>query len=343
MKNNTDQQFYTSEQDYLRSSAIKEFELCSWLYYSDYSLKIPQSSNDGARMGTVVHSVFEVLLNPRHKKNYDNIIIVNSLKGSNSILELVWKLMKDNDLPETEEIYNKIESMILVGLKTNFFVENEKLIGSEKRFKYENESPKYKIFGTMDKIVETDKNIIIYDWKSSKRKYEGEDKESNIQGLFYSLASIKFWPNKIPIVRFVFLQFTEDPIIELSYDLNTLKGFEYYLSSVWEKTKNFSEKEAKNNFAGNKPIPKEGFSGSLACGYSKFKGHKNKEGKEYWHCPMKWSFPYYFIKENDKIISTFLEQDLYKFELKHGQILEKKQYLGCPIHNKNENNVLDSF
>jgi hypothetical protein len=236
--------------------------------------------------------------------------------------------------------------MIMVGLKTNFFVDNEVLIGSEKRFKYKNENPKYLLYATMDKVNETDKNIIIYDWKSSKKKYEGEDKESNLQSLIYSLISTKIWPNKQPIIRFVFLQYPEDPIIELSYDLATLKGFEYYLAQQQEKIEKFTLKDAESNFAADKEIPKTGeFKGRLSCGFSKYKGQLKKDGNLMWACPFKWDFNYYKIKENNKLLYCVLEEDLSKTQLKDGQIVEKMTYKGCPRYNnlKPEINILDNF
>ena len=57
----------------LSASKIKKLEDCSWAYWAAYHLKLPDSSNDGARRGTICHLVFECLLNPRHLKNYKKI------------------------------------------------------------------------------------------------------------------------------------------------------------------------------------------------------------------------------------------------------------------------------
>lgn len=72
------------EKQYLKvlsASRIKTLETCSWVYWNNYHTKVPQSQNDGALRGTICHTIFELLLNKRHLKNYKRIIKRIQLMG----------------------------------------------------------------------------------------------------------------------------------------------------------------------------------------------------------------------------------------------------------------------
>jgi len=328
----------------LSSSKIKTYDSCSYIYFQRYINKVPDIPNEGSLKGTICHIIFECLSNTRHKKNYDKIIEFNSLKGSISVLELVWKLMKKYNLPDTEEIYHSIEQMILVGLKNQFIIENSKILGIEYEFNIENKEPSYKIRGFMDKVIKKDNIIFIYDYKSGKKKYFGEEHHSNLQALIYSLACKNIWPNLKVIVRFIFLQFPNDPILEVSFEDNVLKGFQYFLESQQNAIDNFTEKDALSNLAANKGMPTDGsFSGSLICGFSSKPNQIKKDGKPYYECSYKWNFDYYSVKDNSgKILYSVLDKNSIK--LKTGEVIEKKRHLGCPHFNDIKIiNPLDDF
>ena len=58
----------------LSASRIKTLQSCSWMYYCNYNLKLPQKNNSGAMRGTVAHLIFEVLANPRHEHYVKQIV-----------------------------------------------------------------------------------------------------------------------------------------------------------------------------------------------------------------------------------------------------------------------------
>jgi ATP-dependent helicase/DNAse subunit B len=316
----------------LSASRIKVLEDCSWIYYCKYHLNLPDPSNVGAKMGSICHLIFEMLINPRHRKNYDKIVKNKSIDGDKAIVRLVKKHMaKENLQPE---FYLQIDQMILVGLKADFFVKGKKgekseLLGAEFEFNIKNEEPKYFIKGFMDKPYKVGKRSVIVDYKSSKSKFEGEDKESNIQGLMYSLASKKTWPDLDPEIQFVFLRFNDDPTVKVKFNENTLKGFEEYLAYVQKRVDNFSEEDARKNFAFDQE-GKEGFKGKLMCGFAKTKGEKKKDGTPKWSCPFKFSFKYFVLKNKDgKTIKSSFEND---FKPEEGEKVLELFYTGCPKH-----------
>jgi hypothetical protein len=298
----------------LSASRIKTLETCSWVYWNNYHTKVPQSQNDGALRGTICHTVFELLLNKRHLKNYKRIIKKNAIDGDEGVNRLVKKLSAKVKLDESN--YKLLNDMILVGLKNDFFGEGGEIVKPEYDFDIINEEPKYHIKGFIDKPIKIKKEMHIIDYKSSKYKFRGDDLEANIQAMMYSLASKKLWPKLKPIVKFLFLRFPKQPMQELSFDDNEIKGFEHYLEHINQYVDNFDENSAQANFA--------------------IDNIKNKWMCQVggWKCPYKDPYEYY-VKLNDKneVVESSLDG---KFKSIEGFKIEKRFYQGCPKFNNNK-------
>ncbi len=58
----------------LSASRIKTAQGCSWLYWCKYKLKLPDTSNDGAKRGSICHLIFELLGEKKTKPHYDKIM-----------------------------------------------------------------------------------------------------------------------------------------------------------------------------------------------------------------------------------------------------------------------------
>ena len=325
----------------LSASKLKIFDSCSWVYYSNYHLHIPQNQNDGARMGGCVHNILELLIKPKHHKYVEKLVKAKTIVGS-SIEKLVRHYAKKEELVLTQENLLKIDQMLLVALNTEFILENAKFIEAELKFDIKNEDPIYYIKGFMDKTWMRGDEVIIDDYKSSKVKFKGSDSESNLQSLVYSLAALKLWPGKKPRVRFIFLQHPKDPIMECTFSEDALAGFEYYLEEVQKKVNNFTEKDAKKGLAYNKGMPKDGsFSGMLMCGRAKFPGELKKDGiNPQYFCPYKFPFEYYIVKKDGQFKYSTKKIDVV---LKEGETIEKAHYGGCPAFNTVKRSVIDDF
>jgi hypothetical protein len=292
----------------LSASRIKTLETCSWVYWNNYHAKVPQSQNDGALRGTICHTVFELLLNKRHLKNYKRIIKKNAIDGDKGVDKLVKKLSVKVKLDESN--YKLLNDMILVGLKNDFFGEGGEIVKPEYDFDITNEEPKYHIKGFIDKPIKIKKEMHIIDYKSSKYKFRGDDLEANIQAMMYSLASKKLWPKLKPIVKFLFLRFPKQPIQELIFTDEQIKGFEHYLEHINDYINKFDEESARANFAVD--------------------SQKNKWMCQIggWKCPYKDPYKYY-VKVNDKgeVVETSLENN---FKDIKGFKIETRDYEGCP-------------
>lgn len=292
----------------LSASRIKTLETCSWVYWNNYHIKVPQAQNDGALRGTICHTIFELLLNKKHLKNYKRIIKKNSIDGDKGVDKLVRKLSKKVRLDESN--YKLLNDMILVGLKNDFFGEAGEIVKPEYDFNIKNKAPKYHIKGFIDKPIKIKKEMHIIDYKSSKYKFRGDDLEANIQAMMYSLASKKIWPKLKPIVKFLFLRFPKQPVQELKFTDEQIKGFEYYLEHINDYVNKFNEESACANFAVD--------------------NDKNKWMCQIggWKCPYKDPYEYYAkVDNNGKIIETSLENDFKNIE---GFKIEIKKYEGCP-------------
>lgn len=339
----------------ISASRVKVFENCSWLYYCKYVLKLPEPSNEGAQKGSVCHSIFELLLLPKHKNKYSAIVKAGALTGCPSVARLTRIYIKKNKLPPLAAIYDLIDKMILVGLKSDFFVKGGSLVKPEYEFNILNQSPLYLIKGFIDKPFIKGNKIIIDDFKSSKKKFEGQDVVSNLQALIYSLACKKIWPELTPEVRFIFLQFPEDPIMKVKFTNEQIMGLEYYLADIQRRLDSFSLEHAYSNLAANQGFPDTGeFKGRLSCGYAQKPGQLKKDGSLMYACPMKWAFTYFTVKRAGKVIKSYLKKaDIVS---KDGDEIEECSYDGCPayrnvleqlpnttVNQKTYTNVLDDF
>tara|TARA_R100000808_G_C2136741_1_gene144990 strand:+ start:913 stop:1599 length:687 start_codon:yes stop_codon:yes gene_type:complete len=225
-----------------------------------------------------------------------------------------------------------IKKMVLVGLKNDFYCKGKALGIAEQKFDIVSENPPYRILGFIDKhaIDKKEGAVSIIDYKSSKSKFRGEELDSNPQAMMYSLAAKTLWPKvKKRLVQFLFLRFPRQPVQELEFTDDQLRGFEYYLSHIYEQINNFTEELAKSNYAKDNPKV------HWLCG----------PAKSGWICPYQKPFDYYVLLDKDsRILQTAYEEDDLP-KKKKGQTIEIRKYEGCPrFYSSNaEKNPNDPF
>ena len=305
----------------LSASRIKTLETCSWIYWANYHLKLPQDQHKGAIKGTICHEIFEILLKNKHRHHYDLIFEKDSVEASKAVNKLVIKLIKKNKLSLDEK--SDIKSMILVGLKNNFFGQKKDDLSAEVPFEIRNDHPRYHIKGFIDKIIKSDKKITIVDYKSSKLKFKGDDFIANIQAMTYTLAAKKIWPNLQSVVRFIFLRFPKSCEQEVSFKDEQIAGFEHYLSHIFEYINKFNSSDAQSNFA------KDNDKNKWMC----------QSGS--WVCPFKNSFEYYvLLDELGNIVRSEKDKDLFKSDELNKYKIEKRLYSGCPRFHNSTNKLI---
>ena len=321
----------------LSASRIKTLQTCSWTYYCNYVLKLPQKNNSGAMRGTIAHLIFEVLGNPRHAHYIKKIAKQKTCLKQKAIFRLIIKTAEKEGLDLDEMVpalkKNKpavtnlkcIDEMILVGLNFDFLSDKTKVLGSEWQFDITNKSPNYRIGGFVDRIFKDDGQMVIRDFKSSKKTFKGEELKSNLQAMMYSLAVKKeYKKEKDILVKFLFLRFPEKPEQECpQFTEEELVGFEHYLEYISNYLKDFDEEKGKSNYAS------EDWGRKWLC----------KAGKT-WRCPYLDEIEYKVLlnKKGDIIKSIFATDDFKDSDLKKGYTVEKRKYEGCPAWKKTENN-----
>ena len=355
----------------LSASRIKTLQQCSWKYWCNYKLKLPDTSNDGASRGWICHLIFELLGNPRHKKHYELIIKHGSIFKCEPIKKLTLYHAKKLHVNDHENL-QLIDSMTVNGLHYDFFGEDldcpTKAI-SEEAFdiEVENEDFSYRIKGFIDKLFlyEDKSYALIRDFKSSKQVFKGKEITDNLQDLMYSLAVKHLYPNyKKRESEFLFLKFdlskdmfnqTGNGVLKMApLNDDELYGFQYELTEIQRVIDNFDEEQARSNFAGAQPYPSDGtFGGPLACGKDGFKMSrgqpvldKNGDPIPAFICSFRKPFDYYALKNADgSLVKTAFTEDLKKLEgiKKEDQTIELMHYEGCPYWTPSEAEHVDLF
>lgn len=303
----------------LSASKIKTLQSCSWLYYCQYVIKLPKTSNAGASRGTVAHLVFETFVKERHKKHYD-AVLEGGIAGSPAVARMVKKHAAKLGVDDPENM-KMINDMVVLGLKQDFFCEGAQKVEAEAEFLLQD--PHYLINGFIDKQAVYDDKIQIWDYKTSKSKFTPEEMDGNMQVLMYSLACYKTL-GVIPNVSFLFLRFPKEPTQHAGkVNVSQLKGFESYLKYIGKYLSTFTEEHAKTDYAANDKKR------MWMCGFNKFPGQLKKNGEVMWGCGYKFPFEYYaIIDAAGKLVKTaYTEEEL---KPKEGEKVEKKFYAGCP-------------
>jgi hypothetical protein len=269
--------------------------------------------------------IFELLLNPRHKKHFDSIIKESNTEASKPIVRLVKKQLKKRE-SLTKENFELCMSMILVCLNQDFYGTGEELEPAkpELEFLLENSKPKYKIRGFIDKTIKYKDKVKIIDYKTSKYKFRGDELTANVQAMAYTLASKKKLHPKVKDVEveFQFLKFPRQPLQQVTVSQEQLNGFEHYLAHVYKLINNFDKTKARTNFAAD--------------------SQKNRwlcKAGATWRCPYLDPVDYYAIKDEfDDIVKTsFKKENLPK--PKKSERLVKLRYDGCPAHTYSQNST----
>jgi len=315
----------------LSASRVKTLENCSWLYWCNYHLRLPQEKNEGAKKGDICHSIFELMVMKNRRSYFDKIVLHDSVTACPSIERLIKLYIKKCGLQGASEGFLHIDKMILVGLKNDFYIKGGKMVAPEYKFDFVNDNGTFRLKGLMDKPVIIGRRVMIDDYKSSKKKFSGEDQESNLQALFYSYAAKKLWPGLKPVVRFIFLQYPEDPLMEVSFSDDALLGFELYLEATQQKVSGFNESASKLNFAFDHPAVKDEFKGKSLCGFASFPGKLKRDGTKMWHCPYRFGYDYYAVEKDNKIVYCVFSLEEVR-PLQQGETVKKCHYAGCPKH-----------
>jgi hypothetical protein len=306
----------------LSASRVKCANECSWRYYCKYVLKIPDTSNDGARRGNVTHAVLETLLRlnkPRRKQYAEAILDSKDPYIIPSVKRMIRTQARHFELELTEENEAMVKGFILVALKFDFYLEGLDLQDPELAFDhFEDSETRYRMIGFIDKFAISGDYARIVDYKTSKAKFSEEEIGFSIQALMYMLALKKLYPNLKKIdCDFLFLKFSQKPLQRVSLEGNmleeSLRGVEEFLHYMSESLLGFDLDRAVSNFAADSESKK------WLCG-------RNPKA---WKCPYRNEVKYYVVLDKDNNVVTS-DRDRSKLCPKEGQTIKARLYTGCP-------------
>tara|TARA_R100001163_G_C5039784_1_gene178182 strand:+ start:227 stop:1216 length:990 start_codon:yes stop_codon:yes gene_type:complete len=324
----------------LSASRIKTAQSCSWIYWSKYINKIPDTNNDGARRGTICHNVFEYLAKQPDRKAYDRIIKKQDALADPDVKKMILSEAKEVGVDDKSNM-TQIKEMILNGLRCNFHGEDLGIpTESYAELDFDIEANGYHIRGYIDQLFlyKDKKTAVVRDFKTSKKIFEGKEKEDNLQDYIYCLAVKHLFPEYTKRnAEFLFLKFdlkNEGLLKMKEIDEEDLEGFELQLANIQEYLENFDEVDANSNFAADKGFPSDGsFGGKLQCGFAKEKGQLKKDGTVMWHCPYKFDFFYVQIFDKDEnFVSSCFQDEFEESMVPEGGRSFVKHYDGCPRH-----------
>jgi len=351
------------------ASKVKTALGCSWKYWSSYILHIPSRSNVGAKQGDASHIILESLAVEKRRTLVETILSKSDVFCYAPLKRLTYKLLRRNEI-DTPESLEAVKGFVLNGLSYDFYGEKRgKPIASyiEKDFLIE-ELDRYKIRGFIDRLfIYEDGHALIRDYKTSKETYRGGDISDPLQANFYAKAVRKMSndgiipPVKSISCEFLFLKFdcsvesewlageyrgkvtkkqvhNGGGLIRVSFTEEEIDGFDYELEDYQQYLENFTEETAKQNFATDQGMPTDdSFSGKLLCGFAAIPGQLKKDGTPMFFCESKFSFPYYYISQDDKWVASCFIDEREKLLIKYPIKLfhwEERFYEGCPRWNR---------
>lgn len=324
----------------LSASRIKTAQSCSWIYWNKYIQKLPDTNNDGARRGSICHNVFEHLSKQKTKRSFNKIVKEKDPFADKTVKEMMLSEASAEGIDD-ESNMKLMKEMILNGLDCNFHGEDLGIpTESYAELEFDIEKNGYHIRGYIDQLfLYKEKSVaLVRDFKTSKKIFEGKEKEDNLQDYIYCLAVKHLFPEYVNRnAEFLFLKFNlkKEGLLKMKpLDEDDLEGFEIQLQSIQEYLENFDESDANSNFAADKGFPDDGsFGGKLQCGFAKEKGQLKKDGTLMWHCPYKFDFWYVTIlDENGEFSSSCFQNEFDKSMVPPGGSHSVKHYAGCPKH-----------
>ncbi len=308
----------------LSASRIKTLFNCSYLYFSQYILKIPDESNSGAARGSVSHSVLECLLRPDRRWLVDKIKEVNNPFASKAVKRMARMLAKKYGV-WNEEDFEMIRNFILVALKLDFFMEGAEV---EAEYEFNIKTDSWHAGGFVDKVGVYPDRIQVVDYKTSKKKFAKDELSFNLQNYFYTYAVQQKYPGVPVSLQFQFLKFPKDPIQDApQISEGEMKGFIEWLKSVGEFLSSFTLAEGLA-----KPA-KDDIKTRWLCG--KPAGSLKADGSPAFTCKFRSPFLYFELVEDGKTLKTSRSKEELDRIKKDGQEVVQKSYLGCPFY-KNE-------
>lgn len=325
---------------YLSASRIDCFNECSQRYAARYLLKLPDEGNDGSNRGSTCHDILELLLKPRHHKFYSAAIHHDTLSEVPALWRYLKRVAKKYGVDDAENL-DMIDGFIMVALKNEFHGPKGTIQSfGEREFNLSiNEGGRrWNARGKIDQtfVVKDEEGLLVSvtDFKSSKKKFEDDKIDFNVQSIIYQLALKHLHPEiNRRRFRFLFLKFPVKPWQEMEQLTDDqLEGYEYILTDMQDKIEKFTLANASDNLAANNEKNR------WLCGRDGLK----KDGTKNFICPARKPMDYWVALKDGKIVRSEKKvMQAKKVATKNAagetiwiedETIEKRRYLGCSAY-----------
>lgn len=287
----------------LSASKISTFLSCSYKAYSIYLKHFPRSSGDGAKLGTIIHTILECLVAKNRRDLTSEFTKSNDIRRVPSLFRLASILLKKVRLYSDSSL-DKLNLFLSTAIKNDLFCEGALEVITEKEFNIKTD--RFHVRGFIDQLALYKDKIKIVDVKSAKSKPPGfnSDDYFNLQGLIYEWVARREY--NLPVeVEFKYLKFKKACTVKSPPSSpELLNGLEEWLAYISNYITNFGEDDKFSHLASS------GSGKFVHCGGSC--GEYNKEGREAHMCEIKYPRVYFVgYDEDDKFIgSSFSKKDL---------------------------------
>ncbi len=307
----------------ISASRAKTLTQCSMLYYLQEIEKIPQKVWARTNHGSVIHSVFEMVMDKtraRRQKWLKNIILNGfDIKDYPSISRYIkfYNANKGKLDPYTDEEMGEMLDVAFKGIRTYFLDKDGQNFllpdySNEERFEIDIGGGG-RISGFIDLIIRLSPTTYkIIDLKSQKNKFKKDEMADNIQGLMYQLA---IWEKYQATgdVEFILLRHKPTKQTPLKHIQVTpqvckaqLNGLKLYFCHLYGIVNQFSLQDALTS-----PCCDSGFCRNVCTYFNEFQYQSLRK------------------KENNALVRNFLLDD--KVKVGDDEYIQILTSVACPV------------
>lgn len=261
--------------EWVSPSKLKLWSNCKWAYYARYKLKLPDAGNEKTHLGSIIHSVFEVLSDPKKPleiREKRKKLVLNSVKArsiSPSLVRFYVKLCRKYKL--TDDLVTLGKELMLDAFLMGYDV-NYPTVAVEDYFEIKL-TENVGIRGYIDRIIDLGPKFPdsceAKDYKSGQ-PFPVEKCKDEYQPYFYAIAIKSKYKYKNVLFSFHFLK--NHKTVHVDIDDAYLEEFK---NNVIIKQGEAMSKITKETATCNK---------TWLCNYCKFK-EPNKD-LNYSGCPL---------------------------------------------------------
>ncbi|MBR9804685.1 PD-(D/E)XK nuclease family protein [bacterium] len=230
----------TKKRDYISFSAIATYQQCPLKYYFKYIVGLPEEVvSSSLVLGGAIHSAVEF--------HFNQLMIGNAAPDHDALLRSFWDEWRDRG-EEVEIRFGKNEDVTKIAdladriltefRQSDLATPNGSILGVEEQLRGELIPGIPDLLARIDLITETDDELTITDFKTSRSRWSGvQAEDSGEQLLLYSELAKQLAPHKRMRLEFAVITKTASPVAErwpVTYDPARIDRTRQIVDHVWQ-------------------------------------------------------------------------------------------------------------